>query len=213
MTPDLSQAATAKSRAEALAVVVTAAWATAAFSTRWIGIWVAIGGAAVLLGAVVWILDGAAGRSALQPSLRRVLLGAAAGCAMAAVTYVLYPVTVRLAPFVAADTARLYWAFRAPLPAVAALALLPVVVGEELVWRGVVQGALVRRLGPWGGVPMAAVAYALAHVPVGSPVLVAAALFCGIAFGALRAATASLVPTLVAHLAWDAVVMLWLPLQ
>ena len=95
----------------------------------------------------------------------------------------------------------------------AAIALGPVIVGEELVWRGVVQAALVRRLGPWAGVTVAAVAYALVLVPLGSPVMVAAALLCGLFWGTLRITTASLVPTLVAHLLWDGVVLLWLPLD
>ncbi len=75
----------------------------------------------------------------LQPSPRLVLLGAAAGGVMAAATYLLYPVLARLAPFIATDTARLYAAFRAPPPVIASLALAPVILGEELVWRGVVQ--------------------------------------------------------------------------
>ena len=90
---------------------------------------------------------------------------------------------------------------------------MPVILGEELVWRGVVQAALVRRLGPWRGVTLAAVAYALAHAPLGSPVLVVVAFLCGLAWGALRATTSSLVPTLVAHLVWDLLVLLWLPLD
>ena len=90
---------------------------------------------------------------------------------------------------------------------------MPVILGEELVWRGVVQASLVRRLGAWRGVALAAVAYALAHAPLGSPVLVVVALFCGLAWGALRAQAASLVPTLVAHLLWDVLVLLWLPLD
>ncbi len=75
------------------------------------------------------------------------------------------------------------------------------------------QTALVRRLGPWRGVILAALAYALAHAPLGSPVLVVVALSCGVVWGALRAASASLVPSLLAHLVWDILVLLWLPLD
>ena len=98
-------------------------------------------------------------------------------------------------------------------PAIASLALLPVITGEELVWRGLVQTELVRRLGRWTGVVLAALAYALAHAPLGSPLLVAAALLCGMVWGTLRAATASLVPSLLAHLVWDILVFLVLPLD
>ena len=131
---------------------------------------------------------------------------------MAAATYLLYPALTRIAPFVAGDTARLYSAFRAPSLAIATLALGPVILGEELVWRGVVQGALTRRFGIGKGVAWTAGAYALAHAPLASPTLVLVSLACGLAWGALRAATGSLVPTLVAHLIWDLLVLLWRPL-
>ena len=78
--------------------------------------------------------------------------------------------------------------------------------------QDVVQTALVGRFGAPGGIALSACVYALAHVPLGSPVLVFAALACGLCWGALRAATSSLVPALVAHLLWDVVVLLWLPL-
>jgi uncharacterized protein YbjT (DUF2867 family)/membrane protease YdiL (CAAX protease family) len=196
-----------------LALACVVAWAAASASAGSLGIWLAIGGAAVALGAAVWRLDRAAAGRLLRPSPRWILLGAAAGGVMAAATYLLHPVLARVVPFVAGDTARLYSAFRAPPLVVASVALVPVVLGEELVWRGVVQAALVRRAGTWAGVTLAAVAYALAHAPTGSPVLVLVALLAGLCWGALRGATGSLVPTLVAHLVWDALVLIWLPLD
>jgi hypothetical protein len=132
---------------------------------------------------------------------------------MAAATYLVYPLLARIAPVITTDTTRLYSAFRAPSLVIASIALAPVILGEELVWRGVVQAALVQRIGPWPGVTLAAVLYALAHAPLGSPVLVVVALLCGIAWGTLRAASGSLIPTLVAHLLWDVLVLLWLPLD
>jgi len=201
-----------KAGTTSLALACIVVWVIAAASTGPLGIWLAIGGSAVALGAAVLAFDRPAASRLLQPSPRLVLLGAAAGGVMVSVTYLLYPVMSRLAPFIATDTARLYAAFRAPSLLIASVALGPVVLGEELVWRGVVQSALVQRLGPWGGVTLAAVAYALTHAPLGSPVLVIVALLCGLFWGALRATTSSLVPSLVAHLAWDYLVLLWLPL-
>jgi len=130
---------------------------------------------------------------------------------MLATTYVLQPILARAAPAVARETALLYAAFRGPSPVVAALALGPVVLGEELVWRGVVQSAFTRRFGPVAGVGLAAATFALAHAPIESFYLVVVALACGAAWGALRALTGSLVPSLVAHLVWDAVVLLAVP--
>ena len=188
-------------------------WLAAAAAAGPLGIWLAIGGAAVGLGGAVFVLDHAAALRSLRPSARLILVGAGAGCLMAAATYLLYPPLARLAPFIASDTARLYASFRALPPGIASLALLPVITGEELVWRGVVQTELVRRLGPAAGVVVAALAYAVAHAPLGSPILLAVALLCGMAWGTLRAASASLVPSLLAHVVWDILVFLWLPLD
>jgi membrane protease YdiL (CAAX protease family) len=199
------------SKSRALPIACVAIWIVAAVAARVAGIWAAIGGAAIGLGVAVSALDRNRARQLLRPSAGLFAVGAAAGGAMTAVTHLLYPEVARHVPSVAADVATLYAAFRAPSPAVAAIVLAPVVVGEELVWRGVVQGALVGRFGRRGGVLLAAAAYALAHAAIGSPLLVVVALLCGIAWGALRVASKSLLPPLVAHLVWDATVLLWLP--
>lgn len=213
MSDTVTGSASDESRRAWLAFACVVLWLAAAASTGAFGIWRAIGGVAVALGLAVLALDRRAAMALLEPRWTLVLLGAIAGCVMAAATYLLYPLVASMAPLVAADTDRLYAQFRAPSLVVASVALTPVIVGEELVWRGAVQTALVSRLGQWRGVTLAAVLYALVHAPLGSPVLVAVALSCGLAWGALRTATASLVPTLVAHLLWDALVLLWLPLD
>jgi membrane protease YdiL (CAAX protease family) len=195
-----------------LALVCVVVWVAAAASTRPFGIWLPMGGAAVGLGIVVFVLDRAALSVTVRPTLPLFLSGIAAGSVMAAATCLLYPLLVRLATGIAIDVSMLYAAFRAPSPTVASLALAPVVVGEELVWRGVVQPALVRRFGPWAGTLLTAVVYAVVLAPLGSPVLVGVAFSCGLAWGTLRTVTGSLVPVLVAHLLWDLLVLLWRPL-
>jgi len=207
-----SPGAPAKPAPTSLALACMVVWLVAAASARLLGIWLAVGGAAVGLGGAVFVLDHTAARS-LAPRMRLAFAGAGAGCLMVAVTYLLYPPLARLSPLIATGTARLYASFRALPPVIASLALLPVIIGEELVWRGVVQTELVRRIGPWRGVILAALAYALAHAPLGSPLLVAVALLCGMAWGTLRAVSGSLVPSLLAHLVWDLLVLLWLPLD
>ena len=213
MNNHVQSALSAKSRSATLAFVSVLVWLAAAASTRWLGIWPAIGSAAVALGIAVLRFDRPPPTALLKPNLKRLALGAIAGGLMAVATYLIYPVLARVLPFVATDTAELYAAFRAPSLLIASVALVPVIVGEELVWRGAVQASLVRHHGAWKGVMLAAFIYALAHAPLGSPVLVAAAFCCGLAWGTLRATTASLVPTLVAHLLWVVLVMLWLPLD
>ena len=213
MNGDATSAPTSRTRSTSLAFASMVVWVVAAASAGPFGIWRAIGGAAVALGVAVLLFDRPASTALLQPSPRLVLLGATAGGLMVAATYLLYPVLARVVPFIASDTAQLYAAFRSPSLVVASVALVPVIVGEELVWRGTVQASLVQRLGAWRGVALAAVVYALVHAPLGSPVLMGVAFFCGLAWGALRATTASLVPSLVAHLLWDVLVLVWLPLD
>ncbi len=213
MNRDVTQVATAPTHTASLAFACMAVWTVAAASTAALGIWMAIGGAAVVLGVAVFALDWSASKSILQPRPRLVLLGAALGGLVTAATYLLYPVLVRIAPSLAGETTVLYSAFRKTSFQLASLAIAPVILGEELVWRGVVLETFTRRLGHWGGVTLAAGVYALALAPIGSPVLVFVALLCGLLWGALRAASGSLVPTLVAHLVWDVCVLLWLPLE
>lgn len=213
MNAEVTGAARAESRSTSLALASVVVWLAAAASAGRLGIWLAIGGASVALGAAVLVFDRPAATALLRPSATLVLAGAIAGALMAAATHLLYPALARLLPFLTSDTARLYAAFRAPSRAVATAALIPIIIGEELVWRGVVQTWLVRRLGAWGGVTLAAGAYALVHAPVGSPVLVAVAFGCGVVWGALRGVSGSLVPSLVAHVVWDVVVLLGLPLD
>jgi membrane protease YdiL (CAAX protease family) len=213
MSGDPTRVASAEPCTTPLATVSALVWFAAALSATALGMWTALGAAAVALGLAIFLLDRRASIAHLRPSPGLALLGVATAALMATATYLLHPALVELWPPIATDTAKLYAAFRAPSPAVAAAVLLPVVVGEELVWRGVVQGALARRYGRWAGVALAASAYALVQAPIGSAVLVAAALACGLVWGALRAVTGSLVPTLVAHLLWNIVVLLWLPLD
>ena len=195
-----------------LAIACALLWAAAATSARWIGAWPALGGAAVVLGLTVVVFDARAAGRLLRPRLGLVLTGAAVGGLMTAATYLFDPPLLRAWPAAAADTVRLYTAFRAPSMVLATLSLPVVIIGEELVWRGAVQTALVERLGPRAGVPVTALVYALAHAPLGYPVLVLVAFLCGLVWGRLRLTSDSLVAPLSAHLLWDAFVLLWFPL-
>jgi uncharacterized protein len=178
-----------------------------------LGVWLALSGVSIMLGTSLALLDQASVKKLLRPSLSLVLVGLLLGGAMSAATYLLYPLLIHLAPFIAEDIALLYSVFRGPSPALALFTLLPVILGEELVWRGTVQSVLSRRVGLVVGVLLSALAYALVLAPLGSPVLVFVAFACGLSWGAQRALTKSLVPPLVAHLLWDLLVLLWIPLD
>jgi uncharacterized protein len=89
--------------------------------------------------------------------------------------------------------------------------LLLIVLGEEIVWRNAVTLPLAARLGPWPGVLAAAALFALAHLPMGVPFLLLAALSAGTFWSALVLKTRSAIPSLVSHLLFDLAVLFWLP--
>ncbi|MEO6953010.1 MAG: CPBP family intramembrane glutamic endopeptidase [Polyangia bacterium] len=204
-----------RDRASMLAIACVVAWAVAAFAARWVGQWAALGGIAVVL-ASVCLLTGRSTRS-LWPATRRAWLvglgaGLVGGVLMTLATYGLYDPVVKLAPMFFHDVTHLYGVF-AKLPAwVATLILVPVIFSEELVWRGVVQTTLGKSLSAPTAAGVAALLYAAAHAPAGSPVLLLAALGCGIVWSALRGLTGGLVAPIVAHLVWDFSVLLVHPL-
>lgn len=195
-----------------LAAVLALVWALGTAAGHWIGLWWSVAGTALLLGSIAVAARGRLLRRLLAPSRARILRGLAAGGVMIASTYALYPVASRLFPGLAERTAELY-ALMGGVPAPVCIGLLPlIIVGEELVWRGVFQEAAARRAGALPAVAAAAFTYALAHAPAGNTLLVLLALVCGLYWSALRAATGSLLVPLLAHLVWDGCVFLLAPL-
>jgi membrane protease YdiL (CAAX protease family) len=203
----MSRCAAREARSALFAVVT---WSLAAAVAGRAGLWLGIGSVAILLGVVVLVRDRAV-RARLAPSWPRILVGLTTAAVMIVATYLLSPVLQSAAPL-EYDLQRLYAAFRAAGPGTAVIALGPVVIGEEVVWRGAVQGALERHAGAPAAAVLSAAVYALVHAPIGSPLLVLTALACGTVWGMLRAATGSLVPSIVSHALWDAVVLLACPL-
>lgn len=197
---------------EAFALFSFGFWALGALASRWIGIWPGVGGAALVLGILALRLFRHRLAELLQPRGGLILAGIAAALVMVPATYLLYA-PAGLLPFqIPAQTQLLYDRFREST-ALATVIMLPLcVVAEELIWRGVVQEALTRRLGARPACLAAAAAYALAHAPVGSPLLPFIGFACGLFWGALRTGSRSLVPPLICHMLWDVLVFSVLPL-
>ena len=193
-------------RQDLTALAVVLLWALGAWESHAYGIWGALGASAVLLSATVLALEGHAvvgnGRHArLWP------IGIGAGLVMAAGTTVLFRPVMTAFPTLFGDVSRLYAAF-GDRGSLATMVLLPVIViGEEIVWRGAVQGALARRMRWLPAATVGALVYALAHAPVGSPALVLTCLGAGFCWSALRGITDSLPVTVIAHLVWDFTVL------
>ena len=164
----------------------------------------------VTLSAVALATVDVGWRELYRPRLRHLVEGAAA----AGVLYVLGAAVARVfsaIPALAAQVAGVYgWADAVPERLLMPL-LAVIVLGEEIVWRNAVTLPLAARLGPWRGTLAAAAAFALAHVPLGVPLLLVAALGAGAFWSALVVKTRSAIPALVSHLLWDAAVLFWLP--
>ena len=112
-----------------------------------------------------------------------------------------------LAPTMMASISELYaWATLLPT-AVAVLVLALVVGGEELVWRLGVALPVAGRCGPWWGCVASALAFTLAHLYVGPPVLWVAAFACGLAWAWIAVKTRSWWPGFVCHYLWDVAVI------
>jgi membrane protease YdiL (CAAX protease family) len=97
---------------------------------------------------------------------------------------------------------------------VVAIGVIVASAGEEIVWRGLVTRLISEQIGPRGAWALAAVPYALAHLPTLwalrdpeaglNPILVIAALGAGLLWGGLVKITGGrLVPAIIAHAAFD----------
>lgn len=177
-------------------------WSLASFLARPLGIWLALGAAAVVLGAfsAVWggkRLLGAGRHAAMVP------LGALLGLVMAAATALLYGPVTRSSPTLSTEIVLLYEVFRST-GIIGALLLMPVVlICEELVWRGAVHDAVSRRYPPLTAVAIGTALYTLAHVPYGSPVIILAAAGAGSCWASLRSYSDSLPAVVAAHAVWN----------
>lgn len=97
-------------------------------------------------------------------------------------------------------------------PAVAALLLPAVVLGEDISFRVGMTLVFARRVGPLAACLLSGLAFAVAHATSGPPILVLAALVLGTIWSAVLVRTRSLAAVFTMHLAWDALVMFGPPL-
>lgn len=138
-------------------------------------------------------------RELLLITPRTTALGAAAAVAMVAVTYLAIPFLVRGIPSIGMRAHEIYARFLTGRSAMVILiGVVPVIVAEEVLWRGEFQ----QSMGKWG-VLVTAATYAIAHFPLGSTLLVVVAFVCGLYWSALREISGSIVPSLCAHIVWD----------
>jgi uncharacterized protein len=139
-----------------------------------------------------------------------------AGALSAAVLYVTFRFGDRFARSVVpsgdADIRDIY-GLRSLRPRGEIAARLATIIGpaEELFWRGLVQEALMRRLGRWRGAVAATLAYGGVHVVTGNFTLFGAASIAGAHWCALYAAGVPLGALVVSHVSWDVWIFLVQP--
>lgn len=179
--------------------VIPIVWALTMLAARFVSPLAVILIASVTLATVVAVRNRQLLR-ALTRTTPRIAIGAVlAAVVMVAATYLLFPVIVRFIPVVRTEASAIYARFlSSESTSLLIAAVVPVIVAEEVLWRGKFQDAA----GKWS-VIITPVVYAIAHAPLGSALLVAVAFVCGLYWSALRAISGSIIPPLCAHLAWD----------
>jgi len=190
---------------------VPLAWAAAMLLARFVDPWIPIALAALFVSAAIVSGGWPDVRELFRPAPSRILIGLLGAAIMLAATYGLFPLVAGRFPALALETANLYATFLTGRRTVAILLfVIPVILAEELMWRGAFQEWIAQRLpaSRLAIIVLAAAGYAIAHLPLGSPLLVGIAFLCGLYWSALRSLTRSAVPSLIAHLAWDLALIL-----
>jgi membrane protease YdiL (CAAX protease family) len=173
-------------------------------------VWYRMAAGGLLLSATALAFVRVDWRALFRPMWRHVAHGTAAAVVMYAVG-ALVARMLAASPALAAQMNELYGWKRMVPGALAVPLVLLIVLAEEIVWRNAVTLPLAARLGPWPGVLAAAALFALAHLPLGVPLLLPAALSAGAFWSAFVLKTRSAVPALVSHLLFDLAVLFWLP--
>jgi NADH dehydrogenase len=151
-------------------------------------------------------------RSRMVPTVRRLALGVAAGVVLFGLTRLGVMILRPLWP-AWEDHARMLSAWKTGYSMPFLLpTLVLIIVAEETLWRGVVSRFFQERLGHAAGIVAGALFYAGAHLMTMNPLLIGAAVGCGLFWGLLCAATDDLTAPIASHVVWDVLVMFVFPL-
>ncbi len=149
-------------------------------------------------------------RALWRPRTRALVTGLAIGAATWALAVLVIAALQRGAPAaIDALPAMRAWAGAWPL-ATAVPMLVVVVAAEEIVWRTAISLPIAARIGPVRGSIAAGLLFAAAHVTMGPPILLLAAVLAGTGWAMIVIRTRSVFAAFVAHLVWDAT-LIWGP--
>jgi membrane protease YdiL (CAAX protease family) len=96
---------------------------------------------------------------------------------------------------------------------VGALLFFPIGFGEEIFWRGFIQGRLTQRWDAPRALVLTTFIYTCVHIPTGNPVLILAALTAGLFWGGLYWYKGSITPVLISHMLWDPLIFVVWPIR
>jgi membrane protease YdiL (CAAX protease family) len=148
---------------------------------------------------------------ALAIHRRAVLSGLAVGVLMTALTYPVFQLAVKIAPWLDGQVQALYHGARSTTLPKALAWVTAVMLAEELLFRGLWPLALRGVMGPRKIYALALLAYSLAQLGSGSWIVALLAFVCGSAWTLLRVYTGSLLAPVIAHAIWTPVVILLYP--
>ncbi len=156
------------------------------------------------LGALALAANPALRSTAQRPRTRDLGVGLASAAALYGIFRVGDRFARRVMPDGAADIADVYERRRmAPRWFIAPALALVIAPGEELFWRGLVNGYLMQRLGRVGGSALGAVIYGGIHLVTGNLTLSGAAGIAG-AFWSLQYLFEGRLPSaVISHITWD----------
>lgn len=83
---------------------------------------------------------------------------------------------------------------------------------EEVFWRGFIQDTMQLKFGDNAGWIITSVLYAAVHIVAMNPILVVAALVCGLFWGYIFKRYRSLWPGIISHALWDVVIFVMVPI-
>jgi membrane protease YdiL (CAAX protease family) len=176
--------------------------------------WQRMTGTGIALGGLALSTDASVRQSLPKVKARDL----ATGGAIAATLYVVFQVGDRAArvimPHGADDIGDVYLLRTLrPVPELAGRLAFVIAPAEELFWRGMLQNALTRKLGPVKGAAAAAAVYGAAHLCTGNPTLIGAASVAGLSWSALAAAGVPMPALVASHVIWDVWIFLVQPTQ
>jgi membrane protease YdiL (CAAX protease family) len=182
--------------------------------------WVLLTFSTSLLSAIAFVL-GRPLLSSREFTAKNVLVGVVLAALLYAIFYVgnqflvmvsrLFPA---LLPDRAGNIASVYANLGGLSPALVGLLLFfPIGFGEEVFWRGFVQRRFKETWSARSAFVLTTLLYTAIHLPTGNPVLILAALTCGLFWGGFYWATGGLVPVLVSHMLWDPFIFVIWPVK